>query len=212
MIVDGLIPDPRRPGSTRVVVNGRPAWTVPADVIAALALVAGASLRGDVVERLDRAADEEGAFRAALRALERRAHGEHELASKLERKGHPRIAVAPAIGRLRQLGLLDDVAFARAYIRSKSDRGRGPIRLKHDLAMLGVPRDVIERALAEQVAQEDDPLDRPRALVAKRVRILASLPIEARRRRLIAFLARRGYRGSDARKVVEDALGGLWPP
>ena len=206
MIVEGLVPDPRRPGSTRVVVNGRPAWTVPADVITALALVVGSPLRGEVVERLDQAADEEGAFRAALRALERRAHGERELGIKLERKGHLREAIAPAVARLRTLGLLDDVAFARAYIASKNERGRGPLRLRHDLAMLGVSRDVAERALAELTAGVADPLEKPRALIARRVGQLASLPMEARRRRLIAFLGRRGYRGSDARTLVEEAL------
>ena len=66
MIVEGLVPDPRRPGSTRVLVGGRPAWTVPADVIASLGLVVGQALRSDAVERLDRAADEEGAFRAGF--------------------------------------------------------------------------------------------------------------------------------------------------
>ncbi len=38
MIIEALVPDPRRPGSTRVIVDGRPAWTVPADVVAALGL------------------------------------------------------------------------------------------------------------------------------------------------------------------------------
>lgn len=206
MIVEGLVPDPRRPGSTRVVVEGRPAWTVPADVITALGLEVGQPLRSDAVERLDRAADEEGAFRSALRALERRTHGERELGRKLERKGHEAEAIAAAVARLRGLGLLDDLAFARAYIAGKSERGRGPVRLRHDLVSLGVSREPVERALAEMTANVEDPLDRPRALLAKRVRQLTGLSAEARRRRLTAFLGRRGYRGSDARMLVEEAL------
>jgi len=97
MIVERLIPDAHRPGSTRIVVDGRPAWTVPADIVAGLHLAEGAPIRGDALECLDRAADEEAAFRAALRALERRAHGERELARKLERKGHTATAIAAAI-------------------------------------------------------------------------------------------------------------------
>lgn len=206
MIVEGLVPDPRRPGSTRVVVNGRPAWTVPADVIAGLHLAIGSALRGDVVEQLDRAADEEGAFRAALRALERRAHGERELGIKLERKGHARDAIAAATSRLRALGLLDDLAFARAYIAGRTGRGRGPIRLRHDLGRLGVAKEAAEQALVELLSTVEDALAHPRELVAKRARQIASLPPEARRRRLLAFLGRRGYRGSDARTLVEDAI------
>lgn len=208
MIVGGLTPDPRRPGSTRVVVDGRPAWTVPADVVTALALAVGQALKGDTVERLDRAADEEGAFRSALRALERRAHGERELARKLERKGHEAPAIVAAIDRLRRLDLVDDLAFARAYIAAKTDRGRGPVRLRHDLMSLCASREIAEQAVGEMSRNGDDPLERPRALLAKRVRQLTGLSPEARRRRLTAFLGRRGYRGSEARALVEEVLGG----
>jgi regulatory protein len=208
VIVGGLTPDPRRPGSTRVVVDGRPAWTVPADVVAALKLEVGHALKGETVERLDRAADEEGAFRSALRALERRAHGERELARKLERKGHELPAVAAAIDRLRQLDLVDDLAFARAYIAAKSDRGRGPVRLRHDLISLCASREIVEQAVGELSRNGDDPLERPRALLAKRLRQLTGLSPETRRRRLTAFLGRRGYRGSEARALVEEVLRG----
>ncbi len=206
MIVQGLVPDARRPGSTRILVEGRPAWTVPADVVSALTLEVGQVLRGEAIERLDRAADEEGAFRAALRALERRAHGAGELARKLERKGHGTAAIAAAVARLRMLGLLDDLAFARAYILSRTERGRGPFRIRRDLSQLGVDRDAVETALADVLVEGNDPLERPRALIQRRARTLTTLPVDTRKRRLIAFLARRGYRGSDARTLVEEVL------
>jgi len=206
MIVDRLIPDVHRPGSTRVMVDGRPAWTVASDVIASLHLAEGDVIRGPVFERLDHAADEEAAFRTAMRALERRAHGERELAVKLERKGHPPLAIAAAIERLRELGLLDDRAFARAYVASRAERGRGPVRLRRDLALLGIARATIEEALGELAAGDPDPLARPRALVEKRAAALAGLPAAARRRRLLGFLARRGYRGGEVLGLVETAL------
>ena len=211
MIVDGLVPDPRRPGSTRVFVEGRPAWTVPADVVEHLGLKVGGTLRGDVVEQLDRAADEEGAFRAGLRAIARRAHGKREIARKLERKGHEPRAIAGAVERLARDGLLDDLEFAAAYIAAKHDRGRGPIRLRHDLARLGVPAEVVALALARLQDGSQDPLDHPRALAARRMRQLTGLSAETRRRRLTAFLARRGYGGSEARQVIEETLGSRTP-
>jgi regulatory protein len=189
------------------MVGGKPVWTVPADVISALGLEAGSALPGDMIDRLNAAADEEGAFRAGLRALERRSHGERELAAKLERKGHAPGAITPALARLRVLGLLDDLAHARAYVASRADRGRGPTRLRYDLSRLGLARDMIDQVLAERVAGDDDPLARPRELLARRVRALGGLPINARRRRLFAFLGRRGYRGAQAVALVEEALG-----
>ncbi|HEY4100245.1 MAG TPA: regulatory protein RecX [Gemmatimonadales bacterium] len=207
MIIEGLLHDPRRPGSTRVIVDGRPVWTVPAEVVDTLKLEAGKPIPSGAIDHLNAAADEEGAFRAALRALERRSHGRGELAAKLERKGHAPGAITPALERLEALGLLDDLAHARAYIASRSERGRGPVRLRYDLARLGVARSVIDQAIAELDTGEEDPLARPRELLARRVRSLGDLPVDARRRRLLAFLGRRGYRGAEANSLVDEALG-----
>ncbi len=209
MIVEGLVPDARRPGSTRVVVEGRPAWTVPADVVADLALVAGGTLSGAQMERLDRAADEEGAFRSGLRSLERRAHARQELQRKLERKGHTADSVAAATARLERLGLLDDEAFALQYVTTRSSRGRGPVRLRHDLRSLGIADDTIVRSVAAIPTDDDDPLAQPRALAIKRASQLGGLPRETRRRRLSAYLARRGFSGGDARQVIDTVLAGM---
>jgi regulatory protein len=203
VIIEGLVPDPRRRASIRVLVGGRPIWTVPADVVEELGLAAGRALPPGAHERLDRAADEEGAFRAALRALERRAHGTRELGLKLERKGHTPDAVLAAVQRLEALGLLDDVEFVRGYLRSRAAKGRGPIRMQHDLAVLGIPRELIDRGLAELAASGDDPLVRARAIAERRLKSLSSLPREARRRRLVAFLSRRGYR-AETRQILEQ--------
>lgn len=206
MIVDGLVPDPRRPGSTRVLVGGRPAWTVPADVVMSLGLQEGVVLSGEAVATLDAAAEEEGAVRSALRSLERRAHGAIELTRKLERKGHSSLAVGAAIARLTRLGLLDDLAFARAFVAARSGRGRGPERLRHDLLQLGLDRETIAQVVHEHVEQVDDPLAQPLALARKRAAQLRGLSPEARRRRLAAYLARRGFRGSEVRGMLESVL------
>ncbi|MEP6590107.1 MAG: regulatory protein RecX [Gemmatimonadota bacterium] len=205
-MIDGLVPDPRRPGSTRVLVGGRAAWTVPADVVVALGLTEGAPLGGEAMARLDAAAEEEGAMRSALRSLERRAHGTRELARKLERKGHAPAAVEASIERLGRLGLLDDLAFARSYASARSARGRGPERLRHDLAAMAVPAEVICQVVNELQAGISDPLAQPRALAQKRVAQLKGLSAEARRRRLAAFLARRGFHGAEVRGVMEAVL------
>lgn len=205
MILTAITPDPFRPGSTRVLVDGRLAWTVPAGVIGELALKVGAPVRAPAIERLDRAAEEEGAFRSALRLLERRQHGAHELAGKLERRGHSPVAVAATIARLAEQGLVDDRAFARAFVTSHFARGRGALRLRRDLASRGIERAVIDAAIAEASGQ-DDPLDRARAAARRRARQMRDLPPDVVRRRLLAFLARRGHGGSDARRVVTELL------
>ncbi len=210
MIVDRLQPDPRRPGSTRVVTGGQPAWTVPADVARALHLAPGVTITAAILERLDQAADEEAALRAGLRHLERRGHARRELARKLARKGHPEVAIEAALDRLLALGLLDDAAFARQYARARAGRGRSPTRIRRDLQALGVERTVAAEAVAEVVADETvpDPIERTLAQAERRAAAMASLPVQTRQRRLLAFFARRGWGGSEAMDHVARLLEG----
>lgn len=209
MIVDGLVPDPRRPGSVRISVGGKPAWTVPTAVIAELALTVGATVGADAVDRLDQAADEEGAIRAALRMLERRAHSQTELGRKLRAKGHGDVAVDAALSRLDQLGLIDDAAFAEAYVSARAGRGRGAARLQRDLGALGVADPIIKRALsALGDGTTPDPWQRTLEQAQRRARAMRELPRQVRLRRLGAFLARRGFTGSEANAAVRRLIGG----
>lgn len=208
MIIEELVPDPRRPGSTRVIVDGRPAWTVPADVVAALGLAPSRPLPAGAVAALDAAADEEAAFRAAIKAIEQRAHGTVELTRKLGRRSHGEEAVAGAVARLTRLGLLDDAAFARSYVEVRARRGSGPMRIRHDLARLGVPNDVVAAALSTlQDEEAPDPMAKTLAQAERRVASMKGLTRDAKRRRLLAFFARRGWSGSVANGHVRRLVG-----
>lgn len=208
MIVAELVPDPRRPGSTRIIVDGRPAWTVPADMVATLGVVPGQALPSGAVAALDAAADVEAAFRAGLRGLEQRAHGTVELGRKLDRRGHPPEAVAGALERLTRLGLLDDAGFALGYVEARARRGRGPLRIKHDLARLGVGAEIVAAAMAALQADDaPDPMAKTLAQAERRAAAMTGLTRDAKRRRLLAFFARRGWSGSEANTHVRRLVG-----
>lgn len=208
MIVGDLLVDPRRKASVRIILDGRAAWTVPADVVAELGLAVGQPLPSGAIARLDAAADEEAAFRAGLRAIERRGHARQELARKLGHKGHPEEAVVGAIDRLARLGVLDDRAFAQAWVTARLARGRGPARLRRDLAALGVEPAIIAEVLAGAARDEaaPDPLERTLAQARRRLAGMQGLPRQAQRRRLLAFFARRGWAGDEARRHVGALL------
>jgi regulatory protein len=94
--------------------------------------------------------------------------------------------------------------FAFDYAAAKARRGRGPARLIRDLQAQGVDRRVAEDAVRRSLAAEGvDPGEQVRALLEKRAKVLAGLPPVVRRRKLIAFLARRGFQGSEIRTAVE---------
>jgi len=205
-VVTAIEPDPRKPGVMRVHVDGQPYCAVPAASIGRAAVAVGTELSQERLDLLEGLADEEGAFRTLLRALERRSYARRDLGRRLVRKGHRQEAVEAALERAASLGLLDDAAYARNYVETRSARGRGPGRLLRDLLGMGVERHLIEAAIAEQWPPDVDRSAMPRALAAKRARQLGELPREAKRRRLTAYLARRGFTGSDVREAIQEAL------
>jgi regulatory protein len=211
-VLTALEPDPRRPGTLRVEVDGTRFGAVPAELARAAGLAVGRVVDAELHERLTAAADAEAAFRTLLRALERRSFARADLGRRLIRKGHPRAAVEAAIERAVGLGLLDDPAFALTYVQTRAARGRGPSRLTRDLMAMGVERSVIDRALAAEWPEGSDRSRVPLALAAKRAAQLGDLPRPVKRRRVLAYLARRGFSGRDitdmvARVVDKPAAG-----
>jgi regulatory protein len=178
--------------------------SLPAQELTGLDLVVGREIGPLVLERLQQLADVEAAHRAAQRAIARRAHARFDLRRRLLQKQHPPDAVDAALERLSAAGLLDDARFAVDYAAAKARRGRGPLRLTSDLQAQGVDRRVAEEAVRTSLAAEGvDPGDAVRALAEKRAKQLAGLPPLVRKRRLVAFLVRRGFQGSEVRSVVE---------
>jgi regulatory protein len=207
MLLTGLAPDPRRPDYRLVEVDRGRFASLPAEALIALGLTVGDEIAPRVFARLQELADLEGAHRAALRALARRAHARFDLRRRLLQKQHPPAAVDGALARLAGHGLLDDARFAQDYARANAARGRGPARLVRDLLAQGVERRVAEAAVRAALAADGvDPEAVLQAVAEKRARQLAGLPAPVRKRRLVAFLARRGFQGPGVRDVVEGLV------
>jgi regulatory protein len=207
-ILTALAPDPRQPGYRLVEVDRGRFASLPAAALESLSLQLGAELEPAVLDRLRELADVEAAERAALRALARRAHAHLDLQRRLVRKQHPPAAVDAALERLTTRGLLDDGRFAEQYAALRATRGKGPARLLRDLLAQGVERRTAERAVGRALEEEGiDPEVEARAVAAKRARQLVGLPVPVRKRRLLAFLVRRGYGGAEVRDLVDELCG-----
>jgi len=206
--ITGLTPDPRRPGVVRVLVDGRPFCAVPADAAVTAGLEVGARWSGELAAATGRFADEAAVWQSLLVALARRAFSVEELRRRLTRKGHHPEVVARAIARAQAERLLNDTGFAEQYVVSRAARGRGPARLRRDLQALGVAARDIEAALEKQWPEGTEPLDLARQLASRRARQLAGVPLEARRRRVLAYLGRRGFTGAAVVQITREACGG----
>ena len=182
-ILTGLAPDPRQPGYRVVLVDRGRFASLPDDALAPLQLQVG----------------------AALRALARRGYARADLQCRLAWKRHPREAVAAALERLVARGVMDDRRYAEEYARARAARGSGRPRIVRDLLTQGVERETAEEAVRRALEVEGvDPDTAARALALRRVRQLGDLAPAVKRRRLFAFLLRRGYPGPQVRELVEE--------
>lgn len=207
MIVTRIRPDARASNCVVVDVDGARFASVPVEAVNELGLAKGVQLDESRRERLAYLGDVEGAKRVALRLLRLRPRSVQEMLRKLRERGHDPSAVAEVVGRLETQGLLDDSAFAEHYARVRSARGHGRGRLLSDLLARGVERRVAERAIDSVLAEDDvDELEAARQLALKRIGQLKGLPRDVVFRRVVAHLARRGYRGREVTEAVAEAL------
>jgi regulatory protein len=204
--ITALLPEPQGTGSVRIEVDGERFGSVAPEVVSAEQLRTGRELDEALLARLAAHAEIEATYRTAVRAVERRSFARADLGRRLRRKGHAPQAVEAALERLVERGFLDDAAFAANYVETRAARGRGPLRLARDLGAMGVERGIIARALAAHAGSADVAGDVPRKLAAKRAAQLGDLPRHVRRRRVLAYLARRGFSGREVTDMVGKLL------
>ena len=156
------------------------------------------------VRRERRAAVDDPAvvLEAAARFLEPRARSVAEVRRRLTGAGYKPELVDGVIERLLEFGMLDDEAFARAWVESRDRaRPRGERALRSELAQKGVAREIVHRVLAERrpsgdgetgdLATEDAAAER---LLERRERALMRIADpRVRRNRAYALLARNGF-------------------
>ena len=129
--------------------------------------------------------------RSALDLLARREHSYAEMLRKLRQRGASVDMAEIELERLQENGLLSDERFCEAYVRSRSQRGYGPQRLREELRQRGVSEALIERELS---STERDWPALARAAFAKRFPEGPASEIKERARQQ-RFMHYRGFGG-----------------
>jgi regulatory protein len=151
-------------------------------------------------------ADQEAVARTILLdQLTGQARSRHELEAKLAKKGVPADLGRRLLDRFEEVGLVDDAAFARAWVQSRqSGKGLARRALAQELRRKGVPDEDAKAALAE--VDPDDEVEAARALVRRKLRSVARLDRQTAVRRLSGMLARKGYGAGVSFQVVREEL------
>jgi regulatory protein len=170
----------------------------------------------DGYARADRPPDDAGATPAAphpaeqareicLQQLATRPRTRAELATALRKRGISDEVAAEVLDRYDEVGLIDDAAFAKAWVNSRH-HGRGLARraLAGELRRRGVDSELVGEALEELDGETEAAT--ARVLVDRKLRGIGRAEPDVIFRRLVGMLARKGYPAGLAIRVVKDAL------
>ncbi|MGK5530203.1 recombination regulator RecX [Streptomyces sp. URMC 129] len=140
-----------------------------------------------------------------LRLLTGTPRTRRQLTDALRERDVPEPVITAVLDRFEEVGLIDDAAFADAWVESRH-HGRGLARraLARELRTRGVASAVIDEAIGQLDPEREEAT--ARELVERRLRATRGVPREKRLRRLVGMLARKGYAEELALRVVCRAL------
>ncbi|MFI5761537.1 recombination regulator RecX [Streptomyces sp. NPDC051563] len=148
---------------------------------------------------------EEQARAICLRLLTGMPRTRRQLADALAKRDILEEVSEQVLSRFEEVGLIDDAAFAGAWVESRH-RGRGLARraLAQELRTKGVAPTLVQEALEQLDSDQEE--ETARELVERKLRATRGLERDKRIRRLAGMLARKGYPEGMALRVVRRAL------
>jgi SOS response regulatory protein OraA/RecX len=146
------------------------------------------------------------AHNVAIHALATRGVSRSEIEARLVSRELPESVVEDEISALERQGLIDDAELAGNLVDKWVVRqGLGRRAAAEKMRQRGLSQVVIAEAL--EGISADDESERLREVAADRARALGSLPPDVAKRRLVAYLQRRGYSGNQVFQVATEVLG-----
>ena len=203
--VTALRPTKRDPDRIAIDLDGSFAFALPATLVADERIDIGEMLDGERVSSLLAADQASRATEAALVFLGYRPRSEKEVRDRLRRGGFEQDAIEHAIARLHEWRYLDDADFARRWVENRTThRPRGRRLLQQELRHKGIDGEIARDAIDDAELDETGAAE---ALARRRLPSYAGDEPAAIRRRLGAYLARRGYGYDVIRVALDRALG-----
>ncbi|MFC1995994.1 RecX family transcriptional regulator [Chloroflexota bacterium] len=167
---------------------------------AAAWLQVGQELSSEKIKELQEIDAQEIAYQRALNFISYRPRAEAEVRKNLKKHDTPDEVILDVLDRLRQSGLVDDAAFAQTWVENRSTfRPRGRRALATELRQKGVGSETIDETLCDL---DEDDLAYQAAL--KQSRKYEGLDWHDFRKKMSAFLARRGFSYGVAKPVIEQ--------
>jgi regulatory protein len=193
----------RHPKRLSVFLDGEFAFGADEEVVAQLGLAVDQRVEPETICKAIEREEEHKVREKALRFLSFRNRSVKELKTFLLGKGYDPDVVTRTLTRLEEVGLLDDRAFAKAWVEGRAKfKGMGERLLEQELRLKGVKKEII----SEAVKGLGDEGERALSLSQAKVERMKCLDKETVKRRLVGFLQRRGFPGEIVYEVIQKVL------
>ncbi len=157
----------------------------------------------------------ESLLNAAFRFVSYRPRSEKEIRDFLHKKLKAwKVAgestVKKVMERMVEYGHVDDAKFVRWWVAQRASfRPKGKRLLIQELRQKGISQEAVEAVLVAQkgTLEAYNELGGAKQAIARKVVLWGKLPPLERKRKLFAYLARRGFSSDVARRVVDESFG-----
>lgn len=183
-----------------VYLDGKFGFAVSAEALAKAELKVDQEISEEDIKRLKYQDTKSKLYDRTLNFLTYRPRSEKEIRDYLKKKGGEVKIIEVIVKKLKKQGLIDDRAFAGWWVEQRSlFRSKGRQLLWLELLKKGVEKEIIESSLFSKKEE----LDLAKKAAAKKLKSYQNLePLEFRRK-MAAFLARRGFNWGVIKKVLD---------
>jgi regulatory protein len=148
--------------------------------------------------------NKERAKNYAFLLLKFRQRSQKELVGRLKQKGFSDPVIKETLAFLKNKGLINDHAFAQAWVEERLKRSLGLGKIKQELILKGIDEEIINHQIA-QIKENYCEEDIAREIAQVSLNKLKGISPNQAKRRVYAYLLRRGFSVG----LVEDVLGQL---
>lgn len=142
----------------------------------------------------------------AYALLRQRPRSEHEIRSRLKRKGYSEALIEEIVADLKRIGDIDDARFASFWVESRMRTNpMGDIGLKHELKEKGISESLVEAVLSDKKTKYDE-YETALGMAKEQFERLKKLDRRKASKRVYDFLLRRGFSYDVIRRVVDGLI------
>lgn len=190
--------EPRRKGLSALFIDGEFVMNLDTQALLENRFDVGRELDDDELKEMIELSNERRAKEKALWLISYRDHSKKELKEKIQRTCSEE-AAEKAVDRMEELGLVNDLQFARRYARKLLLQKKMTRRAAaFELTLKGIDKETAEAVLDEI---DVDYRENIRGIIEKKYRNISDEKIK---RRAVAALQRLGYGWDDIRAVLEE--------